>query len=110
MSCLKCEFFHSDSYSEGFWYICTHEKFGSDGEILPTKDGVTPEWCPLGLAIKDIELSKTTRPLFFCALHQLESFIKMGYRAEEAQAEITARLTQRAPDAGNVPPQKSMFD
>ena len=54
-----------------------------------------------GLAERDILLSKTTRPFFFVAQHQLESFIKRGYRVEEARAELAVRRTPRAPDAGD---------
>ena len=52
----------------------------------------------MGLANKDILLSKTTRPLIFCATHQLENFIKQGYRAEEAARELESRRTWRAAD------------
>lgn len=49
-----------------------------------------------GLAERDILLSKTTRPFFFVAQHQLEGFIKRGYRVEEARAELAMRRTPRA--------------
>lgn len=54
-----------------------------------------------GMAERDILLSQTTRPLLFCAAHQLESFIKKGYRASESQAELEARRTPRALDNGD---------
>lgn len=54
-----------------------------------------------GLAERDILLSKTVRPFFFSAQHQLESFIQKGYRASEAQAELEARRTPRALDNGD---------
>lgn len=54
-----------------------------------------------GMADRDILLSQKSRPLLFCADHQLESFIKKGYRASEAQAELEARRTPRALDNGD---------
>ena len=52
----------------------------------------------MGLANNDIHLSKTTRPLIFCATHQLENFIKQGYRVAEAERELESRRTWRAAD------------
>lgn len=59
---------------------------------------VTQELLKMGLAENDILLSKTTRPLFFCATHQLENFVKQGYMAEEAAQELECRRTPRALD------------
>ena len=57
----------------------------------------------MGLANNDILLSKTTRSLIFCATHQLENFIKQGYRVEEAERELESRRTWRAADGAKRP-------
>lgn len=56
----------------------------------------------MGLANNDIHLSKTTRPLIFCATHQLENFIKQGYRVAEAERELESRRTWRAADSAKA--------
>ena len=63
-----------------------------------------------GMADRDILLSQKARPFKFCATHQLENFIKDGYRTDEATAELEARRTPRAPDAGDYARQMNLFN
>lgn len=46
-TCKNCPFFSSDSWHDIYWTLCTHPLFGDEGQILPTRDAVTPEWCPI---------------------------------------------------------------
>jgi len=48
VSCTNCRYYHSDSWLDTWWMLCTHPSWKDEGRILPNReDPTTPPWCPL---------------------------------------------------------------